>query len=124
MYVHLTGWAMVYNCVFHYFMPAASVAGFLFIGPRVRFSSRQMVYLVWPVLWLVYTMVRGAVFQPEFTGFAAAPSHYPYEFLDVDRVSMVEVIGSIAFLTLLLVGIGIAYIGASHRLVAGEGVER
>ncbi len=76
-YVHLTGWAMVYNCVFHYAMPAAGVVGFLLIGPRLRLRARDLVSMVWPVLWLVYTMVRGALLHPEFTGFASAPSHYP-----------------------------------------------
>ena len=98
-YVHLTGWAMVYNCVFHYVMPAASVLGFVLVGPRLRLRARDLVFMVWPVLWLVATMLRGALLHPEFTGFSQAPSHYPYEFLDVDRVSLVEVVGSIAFVS-------------------------
>jgi hypothetical protein len=115
-YIHLHGWAMVYNCVFHYFVPVASVVGFLLVGPRIRLRSRDLVFMVWPAMWLLYTMVRGALFHPEFTGFAALPSHYPYEFLDVDRVSLVEVVGSITFVALLLVGIGAAYIAVSHKL--------
>ena len=97
-------------------MPAAVVAGFLLVGPRVRLRARDLVFTVWPVSWLVYTMLRGALLQPEFTGFTAAPSHSPYEFLHVDRVSLVEVVGSIAFLSVLLAGIGVAYIDASRRL--------
>jgi uncharacterized membrane protein len=115
-YVHLTGWAMVYNCVFHYAMPAAGVVGFVLIGPRLRLQARDLVFMVWPVLWLAYTMLRGALLHPEFTGFAQAPSRYPYEFLDVDRVSLLEVVGSIAFLSVLLAGVGLAYIEASRRL--------
>ncbi|MET0324220.1 MAG: Pr6Pr family membrane protein [Ilumatobacteraceae bacterium] len=119
-YVHLTGWAMVYNCIFHYVMPAASVVGFVLVGPRVRLWSRDLVFMAWPVLWLAYTMLRGAFLHPEFTGFSQAPSHYPYEFLDVDRVSLVEVVGSITFVTLLLVGIGMGYIALSRRLSVPE----
>jgi hypothetical protein len=119
-YVHLTGWAMAYNCVFHYVMPAASVVGFVVIGPRLLLRPRDLVAMVWPVLWLVYTMLRGALLHPEFTGFAQAPSHYPYEFLDVDRVSIVEVVASIAFVSVLLVGIAIAYIAASRRLAGPQ----
>ena len=115
-YVHLTGWAMVYNCVFHYAMPAAGIVGFLLVGPRLRFWARDLVFMVWPVSWLIYTMLRGALLHPEFTGFSSAPSHYPYEFLDVDRVSLVEVVGSIAFLAALLVGVAVGYIAASRRL--------
>jgi hypothetical protein len=115
-YVHLTGWAMAYNCVFHYVMPIASVIGFLVVGPRPRFRARDMAFMAWPVLWLVYTMVRGAVAHPEFTGLGEPPSHYPYEFLDVDAVPLVEVVGSIAVVSLLLVGIGAAYLHGARRL--------
>ncbi len=34
----------------------------------------------------------------------------------MDRVSLIEVVGSIAFLSLLIAGIGVAYIGASRWL--------
>lgn len=117
-YVHLTGWAMAYDYVFHYVMPAASVVGFLLVGPRLRLERRDMAFMTWPVLWLVYTMLRGALAHPDFTGFSATPSRYPYEFLDIERVPLVEVIGSIAFVSVLLVGVGVGYIAVSHRLYA------
>jgi hypothetical protein len=72
--------------------------------------------MAWPVLWLVYTMTRGALLHPEFTGFSQAPSHYPYEFLDVDHVPLAEVVGAIAVVSLLLVGIGAGYIALPRRL--------
>jgi hypothetical protein len=115
-YVHLTGWAMAYNCVFHYVMPAASVIGFVFVGPRIRLRAHDMIYFAWPVLWLVYTMLRGALLHPEFTGFGEPASHYPYKFLDIDQVPLVEVVGSITVISLLLVGVGVAYISLSRRL--------
>lgn len=34
----------------------------------------------------------------------------------MDRVSLVEVVGSIAFVSVLLVGIGVGYIALSRRL--------
>jgi hypothetical protein len=115
-YVHLTGWAMAYNVVFHYVMPISTVVGFVLIGPSTRYVRRDVWFMAWPVTYLVYTMVRGAVFHPEFTGFSQAPSHYPYEFLDIDRVPMIEVIGSIVVVAALLVAVGSAYIGASRHL--------
>ncbi len=115
-YVHLTGTAMIYNYIFHYVVPIASVIGFVVVGPRLALFDRDLAFMAWPVLWLVYTMLRGAFLHPEFTGFSSTASHYPYEFLDVDGVSMFEVVGSIVFVTLLLVGIGVGYIRAERRL--------
>ena len=108
-YVHLAGWALAYDYVFHYVVPSASLLGFVFVGPRTRFRTADFLYMAWPVLWLVYTMVRAAVSHPAFNGFGEAVSRYPYRFLDVDRVPMAEVVGSIALVTVLLVGSGIAY---------------
>jgi hypothetical protein len=115
-YVHLTGAASVYNDTFHYVVPIASVVGFVFIGPRLHLYHRDLAFMAWPLLWLVYTMLRGALLHPEFTGLGEAASHYPYTFLDVDQVSMYEVVGSVIFVTLLLLGIGVGYIHAERRL--------
>lgn len=115
-YVHLSGAAMLYNYTFHYVVPIASIVGFFLVGPRLRLYNQDLVFMVWPVMWLVYTMLRGALLHPEFTGFSATASHYPYQFLDVDQVSMFEVVGSVTFVTLLLVGIGIGYVHAERRL--------
>ncbi len=109
-YVHLSGWALAYNYVFHYVMPITTVIGFVFVGPRQRFRPTDFVYLAWPVLYLAYTMVRGAVFDPEFTGLGEAEaSNYPYRFLDVDQVSVFEVVASSILIAVLLVGCGLAY---------------
>jgi hypothetical protein len=115
-YVHLSGWALAYNYVFHYVMPIAAVLGFIFVGPRLQFSYREMWFLAWPIGWLVYTMLRGAFVKPEFVGFGEPPSHYPYRFLDVGHVSIFEVVGSVAIIALALIGLGIAYIKGERRL--------
>ena len=115
-YVHLSGEALVYNYIFHYVVPISTVIGFVVVGPRRQFQRRDMVFLVWPVLWLVYTMVRGAVADPVFKGLGEAPSHYPYRFLDVDAVSTVEVVLSIVLITIVLIGLGFAYLGAERWL--------
>jgi hypothetical protein len=109
-YVHLSGWSLAYDYVFHYVIPAASVVGFVFIGPRLRFRSNDFVYMAWPVVWLAYTMVRGAVAKPQFRGFGEPASHYPYRFLDIDRVTVSEVVGSVILIAALLIACGFAYI--------------
>ncbi len=115
-YVHLSGEALVYDYIFHYVVPIATVVGYVFVGPRLAFQRRDLVFLVWPVLWLVYTMVRGAVADPIFKGLGETPSHYPYRFLDVDAVSTGEVVGSIVVITVVLVGLGFAYIAGERWL--------
>jgi hypothetical protein len=115
-YVHLSGWGLAYDYVFHYVMPAASVIGFVFVGPRLRFRGGDFLYMIWPVLWLAYTMVRGVVAQPEFRGFGEPASHYPYRFLDIDRVSAGEVVGSVILVGGLLVACGFAYLHGERWL--------
>jgi hypothetical protein len=115
-YVHLSGEALVYDYIFHYVVPIATVIGFVVVGPRQAFQRRDMVFLAWPVSWLIYTMVRGAVADPVFRGLGEAPSHYPYRFLDVDRVSTAEVVLSISVIALVLVGLGFGYLTAERWL--------
>lgn len=117
-YVHLAGWALAYNYVFHYVMPIAAVLGFVFVGPRSRFDGKDMIFLVWPACWLLYTMLRGALAKPLFVGFGQAPSHYPYPFLNVGHVPLAEVVGSVLVVTLMLILLGIAYIRGERRLEA------
>lgn len=74
--VHVTGWAAVANAVFHYLVPVAFPLVWLLFGPRPRLTWGVVALaFAWPVAWLGYTFVRGAV-----TGW------YPYPFLDVTEL--------------------------------------
>jgi hypothetical protein len=71
----LHGWALVTDVIFHYLVPLAAVVGWLAFGPRRRCDARTALWaLVWPVAWLVYTLLHGYV-----------TSWYPYPFIDVTR---------------------------------------
>lgn len=113
--VHLTGLASVYNQVFHHLSPLLTVVGYVVIEPRQGFRRRDLAFLGWPALWLVYTMVRGAFFDPRFTGFAPKPSNYPYPFLDPTQAPPAEIIGSIAVVFALLLVVGIGYVVSDRR---------
>ncbi|WP_062351541.1 Pr6Pr family membrane protein [Pseudoxanthomonas mexicana] len=64
------------NAGFHQFSPVWALAGWLLLGPRPRIDARTIRWaFVWPVAWLVYTMVHGAL-----TGW------YPYPFLNADTL--------------------------------------
>ncbi len=70
---HLTGWSRVATTGLHYVSPIATVLLWLVFGPRPRIDWRTVAWaFVWPVAWVVYTFVHGAI-----TGW------YPYSFLDV-----------------------------------------
>jgi hypothetical protein len=62
------------NTIVHYVVPIAMVIGWLAFGPRPRVTLATVGYsLLFPFLWLAYTLVRGAIWH-----------WYPYPFLDVE----------------------------------------
>ncbi len=65
-FVNPSGAELVLTSILHYAVPALTVLGFLFVGPRVALEPRALAFLAWPLAWLVYTMVRGAVSDPGF----------------------------------------------------------
>ncbi|MCW2542409.1 MAG: hypothetical protein JWN95_4134 [Frankiales bacterium] len=69
-----SGWQQVFtNTVFHYIVPIMMVLGWLLFGPRRRICPATIGWsLLWPLAWLVYTLIRGA-----------STDWYPYPFLDV-----------------------------------------
>ena len=72
--VHLTGWSFVATVGFHYVAPWAFLLGWLLFGPRPRLDAASMGWcFVWPIAWVVYTFIRGAIVH-----------WYPYPFLNVD----------------------------------------
>jgi hypothetical protein len=86
------GWLWASDTLVHIVVPILAVLGWLVFGPRRRVSLRVVLLgLIWPLLWLVYTLVVGGI-----TGW------YPYFFLDV-RASGPGVVAlySVAILVLL-----------------------
>ena len=78
--VHPEGWALVATIGFHYISPWATLIGWLIFGPRPRMTwATTALAFIWPVAWLVYTFVHGAV-----TGW------YPYPFLDVTTIGLAD----------------------------------
>lgn len=91
--VHLEGWALVATIGFHYISPWATLLGWLLFGPRPRATWATTAFaFIWPLLWLVYTFVHGAV-----TGW------YPYPFLDVDTIGFADAARNSA----VILGIGV-----------------
>ena len=75
-YVHPSGWQLVATIGFHYIAPWATLLGWLLFGPRPRIDRTTFAWaFLWPVAWIAYTFVRGAIVD-----------WYPYPFLDVQEI--------------------------------------
>lgn len=89
------------NTIVHYIVPIAVVLGWFLFGPRPRIERRTVVLsLAFPVLWIAYTLVRGAIVH-----------WYPYPFADVDALGYgrVAVNGVLIVALLGLVASAFAY---------------
>ncbi len=63
------------DVVLHKIFPVVVVADFVLDPPRTRFSLRDgLLWLVYPLVWLAYTLIRGPI-----------AGWYPYPFLDPDK---------------------------------------
>ncbi|MFJ6669693.1 Pr6Pr family membrane protein [Actinosynnema sp. NPDC091369] len=74
---HPVGVAWWVNLGFHRLSPLLAVLGWLVFGPRPRLDwpTIAKALLLWPVLWILYTFVHGAL-----------SDWYPYPFLDVTEI--------------------------------------
>lgn len=67
----LTGWEAFGDILVHIAVPVLTVVGWLAFGPRPRTTALTVAWsMVWPIAWLVSTLLVGA-----------ATSWYPYPFL-------------------------------------------
>jgi len=95
---YMRGWAVVATIGFHYISPWATLIGWLLFGPRPRTTWTTTLWaFVWPLLWLVYTFVHGAI-----TGW------YPYPFLDVATIGFADSVRNSA--VVLVIGVVIAVV--------------
>ncbi len=104
--LHLEGWSWVADKLLHVAVPLLAVVGWLVFGPRLRTSwSLLLPALGWPVLWLAYTLVAGAV-----------TDWYPYPFLDVTTKGYATVLTTCAGIAVALVVVLAALIALDPRL--------
>ena len=66
------------NLMLHTVVPVGTVVAWLVVGPRPRLSPAVVGWsLVYPLGWIAYTFVRGAIVD-----------WYPYPFLDVSEIGL------------------------------------
>jgi hypothetical protein len=96
------------NLIVHYIVPIMMVAGWLAFGPRPRIDSRTVLRaLALPVLWLAYTLVRGAIWN-----------WYPYPFLDVTSHGYARVVLNALVVTVVIGAVAGAFAFGDARLPA------
>lgn len=98
------------NDLVHYVIPVMMVLGWLLFGPRPRIDARTAVSsLVFPLAWICYTIVRGAIWK-----------WYPYPFVDVTAHGYVRVaLNGVLVLVVLGVVVGLFMLG-DRRLGATD----
>jgi hypothetical protein len=113
--IELEGQELWNDRVFHYVIPAMAVIGFLFLRPRTVFHRSAYLFLVWPLAWLVYTLVRAEVADPRFRGENGTTMPVPYDFLDVDAKGGWSVVLSCVVVLLLALAVAWGYRAYGHR---------
>jgi hypothetical protein len=102
------GAAAFSNFGFHYFAPWWALAGWLLFGPRPRIDRRTLTRAVlWPVLWIGYTLLHGAI-----------SDWYPYPFTDVVQLGYPAVLRNLAVVLLITVALATLLRTLDQRLAA------
>jgi len=110
----LTGWAVVTNFLLHTATPILGVLGWLLFGPRGVTDQRIVGWsIVYPLLWLVFTLVRG-----EFVGF------YPYPFVDVGEHGYARVLLNCLLVAVLFLALAAGASFLDRRLHRKTTIER
>lgn len=110
--VELTGKAVTADWILHTASPILGVVGWLAFGPR-RWVSKRIVQLsvVFPVLWLAYTLIRGAVVTDR-----NGRHFYPYPFLDVVDHGYARVAVNIVLVAVFFFALALGALAADKRL--------
>ncbi|GAB3944462.1 Pr6Pr family membrane protein [Kribbella albertanoniae] len=102
----LSGWAAVANFLLHTATPLLGVLGWALFGPRGRTDLRIAGWsIVFPLLWLAFTLIRG-----EFVGF------YPYPFIDVNEHGYGQVLLNCLLVAVLFLALAAAATALDRRL--------
>ena len=104
----LEGLHQLCDTLLHVVVPLLAFVVWLAFGPRPRITLRTVLLaLIWPIAWLVYTLIIG-----ELTGF------YPYPFIDAAALGYGQVLLNAAGITVLFLALfGLAAL-ADRRLPA------
>lgn len=94
------------NDLVHYVVPLMMIIGWLAFGPRPRVDRATVGWsLLFPALWIAYTLIRGAIWK-----------WYPYPFLDVTTHGYARVVLNALIVTVVLATVASLYALGDQRL--------
>jgi hypothetical protein len=101
---HNTGLSQVANLMLHYVAPPLTVIAWLAFGPFPDLKIADIPRtLLWPLLWIVYTLIHGAI-----------TDWYPYPFIDVVTKGYGKVAVNIVAITVFAIALSLIYIAAGQ----------
>jgi hypothetical protein len=102
----LESWPLVADRLLHLVVPVMGVLGWLMFGPRGLTNRRVMwLSLLFPVLWLAFTLIRGAIID-----------WYPYHFIDVVHLGYVRTVINCLWVALLTLAVAAGATALDRRL--------
>ncbi|GAA4062725.1 Pr6Pr family membrane protein [Streptomyces shaanxiensis] len=104
-----TGWHAITNQVLHTATPIAAVLDWLLLtAPGQLRLRRAATWMLYPLTYLAFALVRGGLLAP------GAPGRYLYPFLDVDRHGYKSVLGNALLLGLAMYALAIVLVALDH----------
>ena len=101
-----TGIEAFTNISMHYIIPIAFIIDWFISESNVEYQYSWVVYwLIYPFLYLAYTVIRGAI-----TGF------YPYFFVDLNEITVYALILNVVVLTIFFTLLGAVIIFLNRRI--------
>lgn len=108
----LTGWDWAADFLLHTLSPILAVLGWVVFGPRGQITwDIVRLAVIFPVAWLAYALVRGAIVQDRF-----GRDYYPYPFLNAQEHGYLVVAGNAALVALLFLAISAAALALDRGL--------
>jgi hypothetical protein len=104
--VNLDGLFALTNELTHVFNPVAFVIFWLFFTVKTKLSWQQAASWLWyPLLYLIYILIRGAVFH-----------FYPYPFVDADKLGYQQVAVNSFFVMMAFLLFGCLFLVLNNKL--------
>ena len=96
-----TDWQLLADNLLHVVVPALFVGYWLFAVPKKDLRWKDSLYwLIYPFIYLIYTVIRGAI-----------TNLYPYPFADVTTYGYAKVLTNGAIIMILFLLLSLAFIG-------------
>jgi hypothetical protein len=99
-------WAFTSDLIVHTIVPVLVVAGWLIFGPRKHISWKVIwIAMIFPVSWLIFTFIRGALIN-----------WYPYGFIAVGQIGYTTALRNVGIITILFFAIALVAKIADSKL--------